>query len=88
MMRLSVFLLIFCIACARPTRANYEKINNDMTYEQVVGLLGEPDDVTSAGAGGFSAKSVNWETDSMIISIQFVNEKVKLKSFSEHQSKE
>lgn len=86
MSRLLVVLALGCLAaCARPTKANYDKVETDMAYEQVVDILGQPDEVTSAGAMGFSAKSATWKTEHITIAIQFVNEKVKIKSFSENR---
>ena len=76
-----VLLLAFALACSKVTRKNFDRIENGMSYEEVVEILGEPSDSASAGFGPFSAGSAEWEGDDGMISIQFVNEKVQAKSF-------
>ena len=75
--------LALVVACGSSvTRANFEKIENDMPQEEVIAILGEPADSNSAGVGGFSAGMATWRGDGNVITIQFVNGKVKGKQFS------
>lgn len=69
------------VGCARLTRANFDRIEEGMSYSEVVGILGEPDDSKSVGFGPLSASTATWEDDQALISIQFVNERVKVRSF-------
>ncbi len=74
-------LLLTALGCSRLTQENFNKVETGMTYEQVVGILGEPTDNKSVGAGPVSASSVSWESDSARVNIKFLNNKVQLKAF-------
>lgn len=74
-------LALAVIGCARLTRANFDRIEEGMSYSEVVALLGEPHDSKSVGFGPLSASTATWEDERALISIQFVNERVKVRSF-------
>ena len=83
---LSIFLaiLLFFSACNfKVTKANYEKIHNGMTYEEVIDILGDDYEVSSsAGFGGSSASCYIWENGDRCITIIFVNGRVYSKAQS------
>ncbi len=72
--------LMLLVGCGRGvSKDNYDKIENDMTVEQVKGLLGEPDADSSAGGvsvGGLSAESLTWTDGEKTITVGFANGKV------------
>lgn len=71
------------VGCSRITQTNFQKIQDDMSYEQVVAILGAPTESKSVGIGPLSATTAEWRDKSgAFVSIQFLNDKVKLKSFS------
>ena len=74
-------LLLALAGCSRLTQDNFNKIQDGMTYEEVVSILGEPTDSKGVGAGSLSASSVTWENDSARANIKFLNNKVQLKAF-------
>ncbi|GBC63074.1 hypothetical protein DENIS_4063 [Desulfonema ishimotonii] len=79
----SVLLCISLISCAKVTRSNFDKIQEGMTLEEVIGILGEPADSSSVDlkiVTGTAAKWVDEKTGNEI-SVQFVNGKVKFKQF-------
>ncbi|MEM7016340.1 MAG: DUF3862 domain-containing protein [Pseudomonadota bacterium] len=78
-----VLLLIGLAACSKINQDNYNKVENGMTMEQVVAILGEPTEKSGGSIGGLSGSSATWKGEDMTISIQFVNDKVQLKSSSE-----
>ena len=53
-----------------------------MPEADVIAILGEPTDTSSFSLGGLSATSATWQGRDGTISIQFVNGKVKLKTFT------
>lgn len=68
--------------CSRINQTNFDKVNNGMTYDEVVSILGKPTDSKSVGVGPLSATTAEWVDAEAEISIQFLNGKVQLKSFS------
>ncbi len=66
------------------TMANYEKITNDMTYDEVVKLLGSKGEETrSSTIGKIEMKSYKWEGDNYKrILVNFRDDKVNSKSQS------
>lgn len=71
-----LILVFFCTAvflgCSKMTRENFDKIKMGMSYEEVVGIIGEPD--TCDGALG--AKKCVWGNKTKNITISFMGEKV------------
>lgn len=61
-------------------QANYDKIENGMTLEQVKDILGEPAD--GGGIGGLSAGGYTWKDGDKSINITFANDKVAVKTKS------
>ena len=88
MKRFASFALYLVLAVStscgsKLTEANFGKIENGMSREDVVSILGEPTDSGSVGFGGFSGGMATWKDDSgIVIIIQFVNEKVAGKQFA------
>ncbi|MCH8079246.1 MAG: hypothetical protein E2O62_04605 [Gammaproteobacteria bacterium] len=77
-------ILLFCIlllACSRVTEDNYDRIESGMEEAAVIKILGNPDESSSMGIGSLSGKSSVWDDGKARISIQFFNDKVKLKNF-------
>ena len=76
-------LALSLVACGpRVDRAHFAKIGDDMPEAEVIAILGEPTDTSSFSLGGLSATSATWVGPEGTISIQFVNGKVKLKTFT------
>lgn len=78
--------LILCAAVAgcgsKLTQENFDKIQNGMSMAQVKAILGEPTEAKSVGVGPFSGVSATWKDKNTLINIQFVNDKVTLKTFN------
>lgn len=80
------FALIACLslpllACSPINQENFSKIQDDMTMEQVTAILGQPTESSSLGLGPLSGTNAVWKGDKGIISLQFINGKVRMKSF-------
>jgi hypothetical protein len=79
-------LICFCLtllACSRVTRTNFEKIQPGMTMQAVVAVLGEPTESEGVNFAGISGTSAVWRGKNGEISIQFLNNRVQIKSFSQ-----
>jgi outer membrane protein assembly factor BamE (lipoprotein component of BamABCDE complex) len=66
----------------RVSQASFEKIQSGMKEAEVREILGEPSETSSFGVGPFSGTSSVWKSKRGIVTIQFVNGKVTLKTFS------
>ena len=76
-------LALGLLACgSRVDRERFAKIETDMPEAEVFAILGEPTDTSSFSLGGLSATSASWEGRDGTITIQFVNGRVKLKTFT------
>ena len=60
----------------------YDKIEVNMSLKEVIAILGEPTESKEVSLGGLSSSSASWKDEHGTISIQFVNGKVKLKTFT------
>jgi hypothetical protein len=79
---LSLLALILVLpACSKVTQANFNRVEEGMSYDQVVRILGQPSDSKSVGVGPLSGTSATWEGPEGTITIQFLNDKVKIKRF-------
>ena len=67
----AVFLLT-TVGCSKITLENYEKIEVGMTYDEVVTILGTPDESHDV----IGTKSCIWGEEPEIISIKIVGDKV------------
>lgn len=81
--RLAAAMLAVALAgCgSKLNEENFGRIQDGMTEQQVIEVLGQPAETSSMGALGMSGTSATWRDDKAVISIQFVNGKVRLKQF-------
>jgi hypothetical protein len=79
----AIALALLIAACgSRITEDNFAKIHEGMTRQEVTDLLGKPSRSSSVDILGVSGSSETWTDKGASITIQFVNDKVRLKSFS------
>jgi hypothetical protein len=74
-------LVLLLAACSKVTQENYQKIEEGMTEEQVVALLGKPTETNSVSVLGVSGSVSRWVADDAVITVRLVNGKVGIKSF-------
>lgn len=83
---LRLFLLIctclIIIACSKIDQRHFDKIKSGMSESDVISILGEPTSSQNIDISGLTGKSAVWKTEKVEIDIQFINEKVSVKSFS------
>jgi len=83
-MRLRVWalgLLLALSACSKVTQENFAKIRDGMSEQEVQALLGSPTESSSVSVLGLSGTSSRWAAKDAVITVQFVNGKVRLKNF-------
>jgi Domain of Unknown Function with PDB structure (DUF3862) len=71
---LLVVLATLPLGCSKLTRKNYEKLKGGMEYEEVVKILGEPDECTEA----LFAKNCTWGSERKTITVSFIGGKIML----------
>ena len=74
LVNLSILLTIglLLIGCSKVTQANYAKIEVGMTYQEVVDILGPPDQTTDV----MGARNCIWGKEPKTINIKFIADKV------------
>lgn len=73
---LLVIAMITFTACSKLNTANFDKIHNEMTPEQVKQILGEPTEIRSGGLLGFNGTVYVYKQDKTDIKISFIQGKV------------
>ena len=64
-----IFSVLSIVGCNQVSKANYDKINIGMSYEEVVGVLGKPDTCEDPV---LKTKSCTWGSSDKQIKIKFV----------------
>ena len=82
---IAAFLLL--AACSRVTQENFAKIQDGMSEAEVHALLGKPGESSNITVLGLSGTSSRWVSDEGMIAVQFVNGKVRAKSFERPPAK-
>ena len=77
MLVMSVSLILMMAGCSNVNQENYDKIETGMSYEEVVGILGNPG--TSEEAI-LKTKNCIWGAEDKHITVKFVGDTVVLKS--------
>jgi hypothetical protein len=83
-MRLRRLVLVAALAiaaCSKVTQENFAKIEEGMSEEQVIALLGSPTESNSVSILGVSGTASRWVGRDAVITVRFVNGKVALKTF-------
>ena len=78
---LAVLAACVIAACSKVTQENFLKIQDGMSEEEVIALLGRPSESNSVNVLGVSGTSSRWASGDAVITVRFVNGKVALKSF-------
>ena len=81
-MKWRVWLLVLLLAaCSKVSEQNFAKVEEGMTEEQVMAILGKPTEANSVSVLGVSGTTSRWVGNGATITVRFVNGKVALKSF-------
>ena len=80
-------LLLLLAACSKVTLENFSKIQDGMSEQEVLALLGTPAESSNITVLGLSGASSRWTGGEGTISVQFVNGKVRAKSFERPPAK-
>ena len=81
----SAFVLL--AGCSKVTQENFARIEDGMPEQDVLAILGQPGESSNVTVLGLSGTSSKWSTSDAVISVQFVNGKVRAKSFDRPAAK-
>jgi len=68
-------------ACSKVNQENFLKIQDGMSEEEVISLLGRPTESNSMNFLGISGTASRWVAGDTVITVRFVNGQVAFKSF-------
>lgn len=75
-------------ACgSRVSQENFDRIKAGMTKDEVVAILGKPDETSGFSLGSLSGESASWKGRDAAIDIQFANGKVMSKQYGKSEAK-
>ena len=77
----AVVLAVAASACSKITEENFTKVRDGMSEQDVVALLGTPTESSSISVLGISGTASKWVAKDAVIKVEFVNGKVRGKSF-------
>lgn len=75
-------LLLLAACGSKLSEENFDQIENGMSKDKVIELLGKPNETSSLELGGLSGTSAVWDDGSKRITIQFINDKVRVKQYT------
>jgi SmpA / OmlA family len=78
---LAVAAALLVAACSKVDQENFLKIQEGMSEEEVIALLGRPTESNSVNLLGVSGTASRWVGRDAVIAVRFVNGKVAFKSF-------
>ena len=78
---LAVVFALAAAACSKVNEQNFAKVRDGMSEQEVHALLGSPTESSSVSVLGISGTSSKWIAKDAVVTVQFVNGKVRLKSF-------
>jgi hypothetical protein len=86
--KLTALLLVLALAaCSKVTQENFARIQEGMSEQEVHAILGAPAESSSVAILGLSGTSSRWQSGEAVITIQFANGKVRLKTFDKPAAK-
>ena len=84
---LLALVLLVAAACSKVTQENFAKVQEGMSEQEVIALLGEPTESNSVNVLGISGTTSRWASSDAQITIRFVNGQVALKRFDKPVAK-
>jgi len=79
--------LLLLAACSKVTQENFAKVQDGMSEQEVLAVLGPPTSSSSVQILGVSGTHSKWEEGGAVIDVRFVNGKVALKSYRKGEAK-
>lgn len=84
---IAAFAALAIAACSKITQENFAKVQEGMSEQEVIALLGAPTESNSVNVLGVSGTSSRWVSGDVVITVRFVNGQVALKTFEKPAAK-
>jgi SmpA/OmlA family protein len=78
---LALAVALMVAACSKVNQENFLKVQEGMSEEAVISLLGRPTESNSVNVLGVSGTASRWVAGDTVITVRFVNGQVAFKSF-------
>jgi hypothetical protein len=75
--------LLFLAACSKVNQENFAKVQEGMSEQEVIAILGTPTESNSVNILGVSGTASRWVGGDAVITVRFVNGKAALKTFDQ-----
>jgi len=80
----AMVLCVTLVACgSKVNQSNFDRVQVGMTQAQVEQILGPPTETSTMGLGTVSGAASKWADKNSVITVQFLNDKVQAKQFSQ-----
>lgn len=73
---------VLLLGCSKLSQENFNKVKSNMTFKEVIVLLGNPTSVENITISGLSGTSAVWKDKHIEVDIQFLNDRMIVKSFN------
>lgn len=70
------------LACSKVTQESFDEVKTSMPMREVISILGEPTSSEQIAIGGLAGIAATWKDGNVQIDIQFLNDRVTVKSFN------
>lgn len=78
--------MLMLAGCSRVSKENYDRVQDGMTTQQVIDILGQPSDKSTKGGEvlglGGSTTTMTWRHGQQTITARFVNDKLISKEYT------
>ena len=78
---LALAVALIVAACSKVNQENFLKVQEGMSEEAVISLLGRPTESNSVNVLGVSGTASRWVAGDTVITVRFVNGQAAFKSF-------
>lgn len=83
-MKFRILIIVMALAisaCSKVTEENFAKIEEGMSEQEVLSILGAPTQFNGINVLGISGAASRWISRDAVVAVHFVNGKVALKSW-------
>lgn len=77
----AITVALALVACSKLTEENFARVQDGMTEQEVIAILGKPTESQGVNVLGVSGGAWRWSDRNAVVAVHFVNGKVALKTW-------